>query len=354
MKCETPFTLYHREGDQSVAQLMPCGHCDPCKNNQKNEWMYRHYLEREYGFGPELSSFVTLTLAPESVSYTSDMRETLDPDDVTKFIKRLRKRALKYYGVKIRYHYVGEYGDKSGRPHYHLIIYGLNPIQAEYECLRAWSVLDENIDSELSITQKQRKYGYSDHHRKMLIGRRPLGRVKVGDSNGDQTTEYVLGYCLKSETNETDWRRKHPGDTRHPEFARMSRNPGIGHEGAKAIAAHLARNRQYIEEYPQTNLWGATGIPVQFKPVEVRVAGKVRRCWPCSRYIQGKVLTTLGVAQVPMTLDQKRLKIAEKYLDEDRIKTVEEHYEAVERETASKAARQRLAQKIKKRESGII
>lgn len=42
--------------------------------------------------------------------------------DIQLFLKRLRKHYEKY-GIKIRYHVVGEYGPKHFRPHYHLLLW---------------------------------------------------------------------------------------------------------------------------------------------------------------------------------------------------------------------------------------
>jgi hypothetical protein len=67
--------------------------------------------------------FVTLTYDPEHVG---DYR--LCYDHITKFLKRLRRHADYHYGIKnIRYAVTGEYGDKLGRPHWHLLLFGFEP-----------------------------------------------------------------------------------------------------------------------------------------------------------------------------------------------------------------------------------
>lgn len=51
------------------------------------------------------------------------MFATLDKRDCQLFMKRLRK----YFGdIKIRFYLAGEYGDKTLRPHYHAILYGIS------------------------------------------------------------------------------------------------------------------------------------------------------------------------------------------------------------------------------------
>ena len=65
------------------------------------------------------NAFVTLTYADDQLPDGN----SLCPEDVTKFLKRLRKRIDP---VKIRYFLCGEYGEGStSRPHYHLILFGL-------------------------------------------------------------------------------------------------------------------------------------------------------------------------------------------------------------------------------------
>lgn len=43
--------------------------------------------------------------------------------DIQLFLKRIRKHIFKYYGEKIRFYIIGEYGTKSLRPHWHLLLF---------------------------------------------------------------------------------------------------------------------------------------------------------------------------------------------------------------------------------------
>lgn len=43
--------------------------------------------------------------------------------DIQLFLKRIRKHIYKYYGEKIRFYIIGEYGTKSLRPHWHLLLF---------------------------------------------------------------------------------------------------------------------------------------------------------------------------------------------------------------------------------------
>lgn len=47
--------------------------------------------------------------------------------DVQLFLKRLRKHIFKYYGEKIRFYIIGEYGTKSLRPHWHCLLFFNTP-----------------------------------------------------------------------------------------------------------------------------------------------------------------------------------------------------------------------------------
>lgn len=68
----------------------------------------------------EQSAFITLSYADNHLpQYNS-----LHYEDIHRFWKRERQRLLRKHGIKLRHYTVGEYGDKSQRPHYHACVFG--------------------------------------------------------------------------------------------------------------------------------------------------------------------------------------------------------------------------------------
>lgn len=151
--------------------------------------------------------FLTLTFndecLPESLS--------VDVRDLQLFMKRLRKK----HGAHIRFFACGEYGTKEQRPHYHLIIFGLD-------------------FSEDMIPWRKTSSGHVLYRSAKLEALWPFGYSWIGTVTR-QSAGYVARYCLKKvggaaaadaytrvnpETGET-WRVR-------PEFITMSRRPGIG------------------------------------------------------------------------------------------------------------------------------
>lgn len=127
MKCLYPISIQDSK-DKSRFVQVPCGHCIPCRINKSLEWLIR--LEYENQCHP-YSSFVTLTYNDENLPKDNGLHKA----DLQKFMKLLRfnsSEKYKYYGI-------GEYGETElkyfspesleahGRPHYHLIIFGLKP-----------------------------------------------------------------------------------------------------------------------------------------------------------------------------------------------------------------------------------
>lgn len=107
-----------------VGQRVPCGQCIQCRVKRTSEWTLR--LEHEVFMAGGLACFVTLTYDDDHVMYNiSDGSPvmTLEKSHFQKYMKRLRK---KYTDRKITYFAVGEYGEKKGRPHYHIILIGLD------------------------------------------------------------------------------------------------------------------------------------------------------------------------------------------------------------------------------------
>lgn len=93
----------------------PCGRCRACRVNHTREWALRLIHERQYW---DVSSFVTLTYDDDHLPVDNGLKKK----DIQDFLKRLRKDLE---NRKIKYYAAGEYGDKTKRPHYHLIMFGI-------------------------------------------------------------------------------------------------------------------------------------------------------------------------------------------------------------------------------------
>lgn len=123
MRCQRP---YIKNGFPC-----PCGKCDPCRQRHASGWGFRIAKEAER---MRSAFFVTLTYenAPKQyevkengkhVGYKQTKRLTADIYHLQKFVKRLRKSQGK---TEIKYYGVSEYGDETYRPHYHIIILGMD------------------------------------------------------------------------------------------------------------------------------------------------------------------------------------------------------------------------------------
>nr|QJB18826.1 MAG: replication initiator protein [Microvirus sp.] len=115
MQCFKPYTGTHN-GRSFEA---PCGQCVACNISRAREWSLRLLHEKPYW---DNTSFLTLTYDDASLPTFG----TLFPYDLVTFFKRLRKK-LSLEKRKLKYYACGEYGDLNGRPHYHSILFGVNP-----------------------------------------------------------------------------------------------------------------------------------------------------------------------------------------------------------------------------------
>lgn len=111
-----------------------CGQCIGCRMEYSRQWANRLMLELQDHKADECF-FVTLTydddhIADHCLSGFADQDTgelkgyslSLRKRDFQLFMKRLRKAVEP---VKIRFFAVGEYGGKTFRPHFHLILFGL-------------------------------------------------------------------------------------------------------------------------------------------------------------------------------------------------------------------------------------
>ena len=116
MLCKNP---YYVTWDQPVG----CNQCMPCRYNRRRIWTFRILLE---SMVHSHNSFLTLTYDEKHLPEGG----TLVPRDAQLFIKRLRNNFWDFHTrcrlpvPKLRYYLVGEYGDNTWRPHYHLALFG--------------------------------------------------------------------------------------------------------------------------------------------------------------------------------------------------------------------------------------
>lgn len=125
-------------------------------------------------------------------------------------MKRLRKR----HGDGIRFFGCGEYGDKFGRPHYHICLFNF-----------------DFSDRVLHSTRGETKYYVSSDLNSLW----PYGLSIIGDVTFESAA-YVARYITKKLTG--DLAKDHYG-TCLPEFTLMSRRPGIGRPFLEKFSAFI-------------------------------------------------------------------------------------------------------------------
>lgn len=156
------------------------------------------------------AAFVTLTYSDENLPVTPGGLGTLVPKDLQDWLKRYRKAVEP---TRIRFYGVGEYGETTGRPHYHVALFGVpscSYIQSRYDGRRASCC----------------------PHCDLVRDTWSLGQVMLGTFE-ESSASYIAGYVIKKMTAPGDPRL----DGRHPEFARMSNRPGIGADAMHEVAS---------------------------------------------------------------------------------------------------------------------
>lgn len=192
--------------NSSQPLTLPCGQCTGCRLDRAESWATR--CENE-ALMHRANSFITLTYDDEHLPDDySVQKRTLQL-----FIKRQR---FEIAPTPIRYFGCGEYGEKTLRPHYHLIIFGFDYPDKEFHSYSRGRTPSKLFSS------------------KLLNKVWPSGLALIGDVT-HQSARYVAGYCMKKITGDlaaSHYLRTHPitGSSVQvePEFALMSRRPGIG------------------------------------------------------------------------------------------------------------------------------
>lgn len=125
--CLTPYTVKDRMTNRSIP--VPCGKCPKCLSRRTSGWSFRLMQHEKTA---QTAYFITLTYDTKNVNISKNGFMSLCKRDVQLFFKRLRKSHEK--GTVIKYFAVGEYGGKTQRPHYHIILFNadVNKIQTAW------------------------------------------------------------------------------------------------------------------------------------------------------------------------------------------------------------------------------
>lgn len=169
-------------------------------------------------------SFLTLTYDDKNLPEGG----TLVPGHYQKFLKDLRWR-LSEDRMRLRYAFVGEYGEISQRPHYHAALFGIG------------------CDKQ-ALVQETWGRGFTY-----------LGTLTK------ESAQYIAGYTVKKMTNKNDPEVLKWLNGRHPEFFRPSLKPGLGANAMDELAKTLSDNCDIIDregDVPNQLRHGQTKLPL--------------------------------------------------------------------------------------------
>lgn len=192
---KTQITFRRSESWKGERLDLPCGQCIGCRLDRAKMWATRCVHEASLY---EKNCFITLTYDDEHLPENG----SLCLRDFQLFMKKLRKK----YGKGIRYFHAGEYGDGPGaRPHYHALLF------------------NHDFSDKKKFSRNNGNWIYTSDELSSLWEK---GISSVAELNF-KTAGYVARYSLKKVTGKKA--EDHYG-IMAPEYATMSRRPGIGKE----------------------------------------------------------------------------------------------------------------------------
>lgn len=180
----SPLSFQYVRGWRVV--MIPCATCHGCIQAHAQAWAFRCHLEATR---TPHNAFATLTFDEEHVPFTLDWNR-----DGVPFLKSLRQRAA----IPLRFFASGEYGERTARPHYHFLLFGLSALGAKHQAM----VQDSWKNGQIRLD--------------------PVTPARVA---------YVAGYTAKK-IDDRFQSIAHcdptTGEAWQPPFIQMSRRPGLG------------------------------------------------------------------------------------------------------------------------------
>lgn len=227
--------LADKSHERIIYQRIPCGKCIGCKLDYSKEWATRCTLEASCY---KHNWFITYTYDPKHVPKKEEFYDKeghvftepsndhwsgyLEPEHMVLFHKRLRQYLVRQYNhVGMRFFMCGEYGgppkklpgnrmSEGYRPHYHEIAFNMP------------------IDIRTLKFVKMNEKGFPIFECDWLTELWGMGIVTVQEFCWSAAA-YTARYCTKKITGDiAPLHYCSRGQT--PEFIRMSRMPGIGHQ----------------------------------------------------------------------------------------------------------------------------
>ena len=206
--------------------LLPCKHCMCCMRSYRREWAYRLVCESKFC---KESMFLTLTVDDENLDsvfpgsslrhkpfqdfmkrlriylergYYYDYVPPFTPSSLFGKLPRKSERRL-YCRSKIRFYMCGEYGDTTGRPHYHCCVFGARFPDAYFA---------KKVGSEFYYTSPT------------LLKLWPYGKMSLFSDVTPSSAAYVAGYVDKKLEKDSKY---YTDLGLAPEYVRMSNGLGI-------------------------------------------------------------------------------------------------------------------------------
>lgn len=233
-------------------QMIPCKKCWACQLNYSAEWATRIMLEAKKD---ECNWFITLTYDdvhlpiaekielpknkknPNGKIYENDgtWTGTLYEQHMITFLNTLRKDFERRGYEGIKYFYCGEYGEKTHRPHYHIILLHC-PLEIKefYNCH-----VDTNYKAHWKSHQLEKWWKY--------------GILDIAELEWS-CAAYVARYCAKKISFDTD-KTEYYENGKMPEFIRMSK--GIGFDYFKENLHKIYDTDEIIMRTVQGNIGSA-------------------------------------------------------------------------------------------------
>jgi hypothetical protein len=187
---------------------IPCGRCVKCRLEKSRTWAIRMVHESTLH---QQNCFITLTFSPEELLVHAPYG-SLDVKVFQRFMKRLRK----HFHFPIRFFHCGEYGERTRRPHYHAILFGI-----DFPDKTLWSERDGIQLYVSKLLTKIWSHGHASIGQVTFDSCAYVARYIMKKRFGADTFDAYFSGKINTETGELY--------TLKPEYTTMSRRPGIAH-----------------------------------------------------------------------------------------------------------------------------